>query len=64
MVGQALGDGDDLRAGLALAENDFWVTGAQGAMVVDVGKTEVFKGQIAQSLKGCIGGDGAAGDLL
>ena len=45
MVGQALGYGDDLRAGLTLAENDFWVTGAQGAMVVDMRKTEVFKRQ-------------------
>ena len=44
MRGYALGDGQHLIAGLALAENDFWEPSAQGAVVIDVGKPEVLKG--------------------
>ena len=46
----ALGDGQHLLAGLALAENDFWEPGAQGAMMINVGKPEVLKRQVPKPI--------------
>src|SRR4029077_3045703 len=38
----------------ALGKNDFRHSLAQGAMVVDLGETEILKGQVAQALYGLV----------
>ena len=62
LLGDALGDGQDLFAGLALAEDDLGKTGAQGAVVVDVGKAQIFKGQVPELFQGLIRREVPRGD--
>ena len=50
MRGYALGDGQHLLAGFALAENNFREPSPQGAVVIDMGKPEVLKGQVSKPL--------------
>ena len=60
----ALGDGQHLLAGLALAENDFRESSAQGAVVIDVGKPKVFKRQVPKPLYGLARREITGGDLF
>jgi hypothetical protein len=55
MHGQAAEDFRDLPRRLSLAEDHLRHALAEGAMVVDFGKAEVLKGQVAQALDGFIG---------
>jgi len=64
MLDDALGNTYDLLAGLALAKNDFGETRAQSTMVVDVGKTQIFEGQVAQLLQGFVWLEVAGGYLF
>ena len=50
--------------GLALAKNDFGETCAQSTMVVNVGKTQIFEGQVAQVLQGFVRFEVARGYLF
>ena len=43
-------DGCHLRGGLAGGKDDLGHAGAQRAVVIELGETEVFKGQIAQTI--------------
>jgi len=47
----AFGDGDDLRASLALGEDDFGNSLAKRAMMVDLGEAEVLVGKPPQELE-------------
>jgi hypothetical protein len=64
MCGQAAEDFGNLARRFALGKNHFGHTLAQGAMVVDLDKAEVFKGQMAEALDGVVGGEALLSDLL
>jgi hypothetical protein len=55
--GEAGEDSGDLAGRFALGENHFGYALAKGAMVVDLGKTQVFKGHVAKALYRFIGRD-------
>jgi hypothetical protein len=48
---EAFGDGDDLLRRLSLAEDDLGQGGAEGAMMVDLGKAEVLVGQVPEPVE-------------
>ena len=54
MRGEVREDLGDLCGSFALAEDDFGHSVAQGAMVVELGKAEVFEGKMAKALDGFI----------
>src|SRR6266446_6742797 len=62
--GQAAEDVGDLARRFALGKNHFGHALAQGAMVVDLGETEVLKGEVTQALYGLVGGETLFPDLL
>src|ERR1039458_6423090 len=48
----------------ALGKNDLGHALAQGAMVVELGETEVLKGQVTKALYGFVGGEALFSNLL
>ena len=59
--------GEDVRhlaRRFSLGKNHFGHTLAQGTMVVDLGETEILKGQVAQALDGVVGGEALFSNLL
>ena len=57
LFGQLCENGCDLYWSLTLAQNDFGHSVPQGAMVVDLGESEVFKRQMAQARYGVVGSE-------
>ena len=55
MSGEAGEDLRDLRGSLAFAEDHFWHPLSESAVVIDLGESEVFKGEMAKTLDGFIG---------
>ena len=51
---QALRDGHHLFRSLTFGEDDLWHAMTKGAMVVDLGEAEVFKGHMAHAAHGCL----------
>jgi hypothetical protein len=64
LSGQAAEDLRYLPWRFALSKNYLGHALAQGAMVVDLGKTQVLKGQVAQPLDGLVGRDALFPDLI
>ena len=64
MLGQTRKDGCNLGRRLAGSEDHFGHPGAQGAMVVNVGESQIFEGKMAQAINGGVGGELAPADLL
>src|ERR1700687_2615828 len=62
--GQAGEDVRHLARRFALGKNHFGHTLAQGAMVVDLGETEILKGQVAKALDGFVRRETLFADLL
>src|SRR6266852_9470714 len=61
---QASEDVRHLARRFALGKNHLGHALAQGAMVVDLGETEVLKGQVTQALDGVVGREALFADLL
>lgn len=51
-VGHRADDLGDLRRGLAFAENDFGITLAEGAVVIDFGEADVLEGEMTKKSGG------------
>src|SRR6202521_5310206 len=64
MGGQAVEDVRHLARRFALGKHHFRHALAQGTMVVDLGETEILKGQVTQALYGLVGGETLFSDLL
>ena len=58
------GDGDDVVGALAESENDFWHAVAQCAVMIDLGETEIFEGQVTHAGESGIGVDRAAANII
>jgi hypothetical protein len=61
---EAAEDSRYLLGRFALGEDNFGYSLAEGAMVVELGKTEVFERQVAQALNGFVGSETLAPDLV
>ena len=57
-------DFGDLAGRFALGKNHLGHTVAQGAMVIDLGETQVLEGQVTQALDGVVGGEALFANLL
>jgi hypothetical protein len=64
MLRQPGEDVRDLRRSLALSENHLGHARAQGAMMVDLGKVQVFKGHMAKTINPGVGREFAPAHLL
>jgi hypothetical protein len=53
-----------LRGSFAAAENNFRESGAQGAMMIELGEAEIFKRKMAQAVERLVRRELAAADLL
>jgi hypothetical protein len=53
-----------LFGGLALTENDFRHALAKGAVMIDLGKSQVFEGQVAEAVDGVVGRELLLSDLV
>src|SRR5271157_394404 len=62
--GEAAEDGGDLAGRFALGKNHLGHTLAHGTMMVDLGETEVLKGQVTQALDGIVGREAFLSNLL
>ena len=60
---QALTDGHNLLGCLALAEDDFGMTLAQGSVMIYPGEREIFEGEVSKLLHGCCRGKPAGSDV-
>jgi hypothetical protein len=58
-LGHAGEDGCYLRGGLASSENHLRHSGAEGAVMIDLGEAEIFKRKIAEAVKGFADGGAA-----
>ena len=54
----------EVRGRLALAQNHLGHAGAQAAVMINFGKTEIFEGKMAQAVDGVVGGQLATTDLI
>jgi hypothetical protein len=57
-------DFGSLRGSLAASENHFGESGAEGAVMIELGEAKVFKREMAQALERLVGRELAAADLL
>lgn len=62
--GEAREDGGDLLGRFAESEDDLWHTGAQSAMVVNLGEADVFKGEIFKARGSVVGSEFAGLNAL
>jgi len=62
--GEATEDGGDLGGGLALTEDDFGHSLAEGTMVIYLGEAEIFKGKMAEAGYGVVGGELFGSDVV
>ena len=61
--GQAGEDSGNLAGRFSLRENHFGHALPKGAMVIDLGEAQVFKGHVAEALDGFVGGNAPLFDL-
>ena len=64
MFGEARENSGHLRRGLPFSEDHFGHAGAQGAMMIDFRKAEIFEGKMPQAIDGGVGSERPAADLL
>jgi hypothetical protein len=64
MLRQPREDFRRLRRSLALSENHLWHARAQRAVMVNFGKSKIFKGQMAKAVDRIVGGELALAYLL
>ena len=64
MLGQPRENLGDLRRSLAFSEDHFGHAGAEAAMVIDLGKAQIFERQMAQAVYCLVGRELAVADLL
>ena len=57
-------NGGELSGSFALRKNDLGHSVAKGAVVVDVGESEVFKRQMAKTIESSIGGELFGADVF
>jgi hypothetical protein len=62
--GEAAEDAGDLTGRFALGKDHLGHALAQGAMMVELGETQILKGQVAQALYGFVGREALFSDLL